>query len=182
MKTFTPTTPAFLKKKGLVLGLGAGHGSPAPGIDFFTVSCGLTKEGLEKHQVVVAAIFEYIKLLKSQPYPEWAFRELQHLNDRAFKFVEAAESCDLAVDLCTSLQEPWSRNEILVAPYILRDFQPQEVTTALGYLDHTRCRVRVASQQPLEGLKWDKKEEWYGTEYTLRKVDDQFFKVGSGHS
>lgn len=75
------------------------------------------------------------------------------------------------------MQEPWPRDQILSASYTHTEFKPEQITKALEYLGHQTCRVRVYSKEPLEGLAWDKREKWYGTEYCITKLDNGFFKV-----
>lgn len=84
---------------------------------------------------MVAAIFEYLALLKSVTYPQWAFDEQRLLMEQTFRFQEADDPSSLAVGLSENMQEAWPRrNELLSAPYTLKTFDAKEVAHALQYL------------------------------------------------
>ena len=127
---------------------------------------------------MAASIFEYIDLLRrSQPLPQWAFEELKQLSARSFRFKEGSSASNTAVRLSQTLHQPWRRSEILSAPYTLTEIDPVEIKKALGYLMQDTCRVKVTSQKALKGLEYDQKERWYGTEYTVKPLDKDWFKV-----
>ena len=52
-----------------------------------------------------------------------------------------------------------------------------EFRKVLSHLVSDTCRVIVTSKEPLKGLEPDKREKWYGTEYTVKPLDKEWFKV-----
>ena len=176
---------SYLKKAGWANSLSAGGGNGATGFDIFKVAVDLTKEGLGKfllmkfdsilivdvtianYEKVAQTIFSYIQLLRSTPPQEWAFKEISMLSEMSFKFSEKSKPDHYVTRLSEYLHKPYPRQNLLSAPYIMKLFDKDQIIKTLSMLDVEHCRVTVASQSPLPGFTYDKKEQWYGTEYTL---------------
>lgn len=166
---------SHLRKLGWADSLSAGAGSGASGFDFFKISLQLTAAGLAKHEEVVKIVFQYIELLRSTPPLEWAFKEQSMLNEIGFRFVEKGKPSSYVVQLATQMQKPFPRQWLLSAPWLLKDWQPKLVEEQLKSLTPENCRITVASQEPVNGLEWDQKEQWYGTRYRQQPFDSQTF-------
>jgi secreted Zn-dependent insulinase-like peptidase len=123
------------------------------------------------------SIFEYLKLLRSKPLPAWTFSELKRILEMAFKFQEATSPADKALEISTDLHNTWPRSEVLHGSYAVTDEDAEKVKYALSYLVKEKARVTVASQKPVEGLTYDQREKWYGTEYQVQSLDNRWFEV-----
>lgn len=183
--------------------------NPAPGIHFYTIYCGLTNEGLKQHQkgeelayvsastlsddsdhcasssfcvmITVASIaFEYVRLLKSQPFPSWVYKELKQIYNMHFRFLEAHPSVsDDADDISTALHNAWPRSQIFSAPFTFTDDDPAKIKEALGYIAKESAQIFVASNKEIDGLKYDQAEKWYGTQYVVEPLKSAWFEVGN---
>ena len=162
---------SYLKRLGWAESLGAGAGHGATGFDFFKITISLTKAGLANHKKVTAIVFAYIHLLRNTEPQEWAFREQTMLNEIGFRFIEKGKPMDYVTQLCTQMQKPYPREWLLSAPWLLKDWSPDLVKEQVEGLTPEHCRITVASQQPLDGLEWNLKEQWYGTRYRLEPFD-----------
>ena len=65
------------------------------------------------------------------------------------------------------------------APYLTSRWDQDIVDFATKQLDVEKCRMMIASKDELEGKKYDLKERWYGTEYTIVPISDKLLKVRS---
>lgn len=128
---------------------------------------------------VTAAIFEYIRLLKNtQPFPTWVHQEVQKVLANEYRFLEGSSSISDDADvISTSLHEPYSRSQILSAPYRLAEYDPEAIKAVLEYLIKDKAQVFICSHSDIEGLKYDKREKWYGTEYRIDALKPEWFDV-----
>lgn len=159
---------SFLKQKGWANGLSAGPSAAGTGSSLFKIHIELTSEGLSKHNEVAAVIFHYISLLKATPPQEWAFKEIAMLNEIAFRFQEPFQPISYVTTLSSWLQKPYPRPQVLSAPLLSTEFDKDQILGTLSRLDINNCRITVASQAPVDGLEYNEKEKWYGTQYTVQ--------------
>lgn len=100
------------------------------------------------------------------------------LSEMGFRFREKSRPESYAQGMASMLHKPYPREWVISGPYILRNWDEGLIRESLALLDVERCRVNVWSQKKLEGVEWDKKERWYGTEYTVKELDQKIVKVG----
>lgn len=171
---------SYLKARGWANHLSAGATNGADGFEFFKISVDLTETGLANYDKVVAAMFKYLDLLRSTPFQQWAYEEVQQLCELAYRFKEKSPPSSYASGLSSQMQQPYPREWILSGPYLTREFDLELIQNTLLCLSPEKCRVFVAAQQLPDGSKvWDKKERWYGTEYKLQPLNSslQGFKA-----
>ncbi|GAA6044580.1 A-factor-processing enzyme [Rhodotorula toruloides] len=173
---------SLLKKRGWANGMSAGAGNGAAGFEFFKVSVDLTKEGLEHYEDVAASIFAYISLLRSTPPAEWAFLEVAQLSQLAFRFKEKSPPSSTASRLAMILSKPYPRDKVLSAPWICTEWYPKKVEEFLDLMTPEKCRIFVSAQEEIEGRKYELREEWYGTEYTVERMSDKILNSGKSAS
>jgi insulysin len=70
---------SYLKKQGLVNGLGASIDAELSDFYTFQVSASLTMKGLDNIDVIVEAIYSYINMLKENPTPRYVYEEVLQL-------------------------------------------------------------------------------------------------------
>jgi insulysin len=174
---------SFLKAKGWASSLSAGASNGAEGFDFFKVSVDLTSEGLRNYGKVVGAVFRYVDLLKASSIPEWTFEEVKKLCDLAFRFKEKGPPSSYSSTISTQMQQSYPREWVLSAPYLTREFEPNQIRELVDCLSATNCRVSIAAQSLPDGSKdWDQKETWYGTEYKLTPIPSQLLAKDGIHT
>lgn len=163
---------AYIKAKGWANGLSAGPHSTGPGSAFFQISIKLTEEGLKVYQQVVEVIFQYISLIKGTPPQKWIVDEVKGMAEVDFKFQEKSSASDFARGMVSTMQKPFPREWLLSGDILIRKFDADGITKALGYLRPDNYRLTLISQQyPGD---WDQKEKWYGTEYRVESIPSNF--------
>ncbi|OJJ32764.1 hypothetical protein ASPWEDRAFT_52909 [Aspergillus wentii DTO 134E9] len=162
---------AYIKAKGWANALSAGVMPVCPGSAFFTVSVRLTQEGLKQHREVAKVIFEYIAMIKEREPEQWIFDEMKDIADVDFRFKQKSPASRFTSSTSSVMQKPYPR-EWLLSSSSLRKFDPELIKKALSYFRADNFRIiTVAQDYPGD---WDSKEKWYGTEYKVQKVPEDF--------
>lgn len=163
---------AYTKAKGWANGLSAGPSSVCPGSALFQISIKLTEEGLKVYREIVQIVFQYISLIKESPPQEWIVDEIKGMSEVDFKFQEKSSTSQFVRTMCSTMQKPLPREWLLSGTDLIRKFDGDAISTALGYLKAGNYRLTVVSQKyPGD---WPLKERWYGTEYKVEKISPDF--------
>lgn len=165
---------AYIKAKGWANSLTSGPVPQCPGTSFFTIGIKLTQSGLKNYREIVKVIFQYIAMIKEQPPQEWIVDEMSKLSDVEFKFQQKIPASRTVSMLSGVMQKPLPRDQLLSAQTIIRQFNPAGIKLGLDALTPDNFRITVVSQE-LPGT-WDKKEQWYGTEYRYEKMPEGFLR------
>lgn len=114
---------------------------------------------------------------------------MQQLSALQFRFQEKKVPDQYAQELSDYVKYPTPRSLVLAGPKIIFEEASQvdkEVRSLLETLDVGKGRVVVMSQSHFDAdgketgeVKWET-EPWYGTEYTVRKLEDDFVAEVSG--
>jgi len=163
---------AYIKAKGWANGLSAGAMPVCPGAAFFTISIRLTENGLKEYQDVVKVIFQYISLIKEVSPQQWIFDEVKGMAQVDFRFQEKSPASSFTSRTSSVMQKSLPREWLLSGSSLLRKFDSSTITKALSYLRTDNYRLTIVSQQSPGA--WDKKEKWYGTEYSSERIDAEF--------
>lgn len=163
---------AYTKARGWVNGLSAGPSSVCPGSALFQISIKLTEEGLKVYREIVEVVFQYISLIKESPPQKWIVDEVKGMSEVDFKFQEKSSASSFVSNMCSTMQKPLPREWLLSATDLIRKFDADAISIALGYLRADNYRLTIVSQQyPGD---WPMKEKWYGTEYKVEKISSDF--------
>ena len=163
---------AFTKAKGWANELSAGPSSVCPGSALFQISIKLTEEGLNVYREIVEIVFQYISLIKEKPPQEWIVDEVKGMSEVDFKFQEKSSASNFVRTMCSTMQKPLPRKWLLSATDLIRKFDGDAISKALGYLRADNYRLTIVSQRyPGE---WPMKERWYGTEYNVEPISPEF--------
>lgn len=159
-----------LKQRGWANMLSAGSGVGAEGFELFKVAVDLTTEGYDRYEEVVASVFQYLDLLKSQNIEHWMYNEVKKLSELRFAFKEKTSPASFTSALAGQMQSPMPPEWVMSGHYLLREFDLPLIKETLGHLRPDHCRVMLAGREPPSGYKLDSKERWYGTEYTITRL------------
>ena len=163
---------AYTKAKGWANGLSAGPSSVCPGSALFQISIKLTEEGLNVYREIVEVVFQYISLIKESPPQKWIVDEVKGMSEVDFKFQEKSSASNFVRTMCSTMQKPLPREWLLSATDLIRKFDGDAISKALGYLRADNYRLTIVSQKyPGD---WPMKERWYGTEYKVEKISPDF--------
>lgn len=164
---------SYIKNKGWANGLSAGAYAVCPGsLGFFNVDIKLTEEGLKNYKEVVKALFQYISMLNDSAPQQWIFEEIKNRAEIEFKYKQKSPASRFTSRTSAVMQLPLPRQWLLSGDTKLRKFEPELIKKGLSYLRPDNFRLQVVSQT-FPG-DWDKKEKYYGTEYKLEKVPEDF--------
>ncbi|KZT61593.1 hypothetical protein CALCODRAFT_491143 [Calocera cornea HHB12733] len=165
---------AYLKKKGWALGLSAGKHAAGRGFMFFKVGVQLTKEGMDHYEDVAIAVYKYIALLQSSPFPAWMQEELIQISKINFDFLEKQPAERVASFVAAEITKPYPRDKLLSTHALARTWDEQQVRDVLAYLTpRTSTLMLVSQDMPAERL--GNKEKWYGTEYGQQRLPETFW-------
>ncbi|KAF2437115.1 a-pheromone processing metallopeptidase Ste23 [Tothia fuscella] len=159
---------SYIKNKGWANGLGAGPAPLCPGSAFFSISVKLTEEGLKNYQTLVEVIFQYIAMLKETPPQHWIFEEMKKMSEVDFRFRQKSPASKTTSALSAVMQKTYPRDCLLSGPALIRKFNPDAINRGLECLRPDNFRMTIVSQD-YPGA-WDKKEQWYGTEYNYDNI------------
>jgi insulysin len=161
---------AYLKDKGWANDLSCGYYTLCPGTAFFDFEVKLTTEGLQKYQEILKVVFQYSAMMKEQPPLQWMFDEMKNMGDVNFRFKQKTPASRFTMSTSSVMQKPIPRNWLLSGSTKLRKFDPVAIVSGMEYLRPDNFRLMVVSQN--SPAEFDKKERWYGTEYTVGKIPE----------
>ena len=159
---------AYIKEKGWANALSCEYSSFCPGTAFFDVEIRLTPEGLQHYADILKVFFQYISLIKEQAPFEWIFDEVKNMGDVNFRFRSKLPASRFTRGISAVMQKPLPRQWLLSGWTKLRKFEPEGIVEAVQFLRPDNFRLMIVSQD--QPVKLDKKEKWYGTEYTVQKI------------
>ncbi|KAJ9631146.1 metalloprotease [Knufia peltigerae] len=159
---------AYLKDKGLVSSLSAGHHPVCPGSAFLEMDLDLTTEGLKKYHEIVKIVFQYIGMMKANPPVEWMYEEMKNMAEVDFRFRQKTPPSRFTSATSSVMQRQLPRNMLLSGTSRLRRFDAQAIVQAMQYLREDNFRLMLVSQE-YPG-SWDQKERWYGTDYKVEHI------------
>ncbi|SPO02733.1 related to insulysin precursor (metalloendopeptidase) [Cephalotrichum gorgonifer] len=166
---------SYIKAKGWANGLSAGTYPLCPGTpSLFDCQIRLTEEGLKNYKEIIKVFFQYVALLRESVPQQWIFEEQKGLADVAFKFKQKSPASSFTMKTSELMQKPIPREWLLSGFSRLRDFDPVLIKKTLDCLRTDNFRMTVISQQ-FPG-DWDQKEKWYGTEYRVEKIPEEFME------
>ena len=91
-----------------------------------------------------------------------------------FRFKQKSPASNFTSKISSVMQKPLPREWLLSGHSRLRQFDPKLITAGLECLRPDNFRMTIVSRD-LPG-KWEKKEKWYGTEYTSEKIPADFMR------
>ncbi|KAL1865031.1 metalloprotease [Diaporthe australafricana] len=165
---------SHIKSKGWANGLSASAEPVCPGSPgIFHCQIQLTEEGLNNYKDILKVFFQYVALLRETPPKEWIFMELKGLADVDFRFKQKTIVSQFTSQISSVMQQPLPR-EWLLSSSRLRKFEPELIRQGINYLRPENLRMSIISRE-IPG-QWEKKEDWYGTEYTCERIPNNFMK------
>ncbi|KAI0053918.1 hypothetical protein FA95DRAFT_1551697 [Auriscalpium vulgare] len=180
---------SYLKHKGWITALSAGSQDLARGFAMLKATLYLTKDGFLHHRAAALAVFNYLSLLRSNPFPKWYQQEISALSNIRFRFLEKRRPDDYAVAVTDHMAWPVPRDLVLQAPRVRSEWDAEgtaeaQVTRTLASLHVGNGRgVLMARKEEFEELngkqEWSA-EPWYGTPYRVERFDEEFIKEADG--
>ncbi|XP_072975496.1 nardilysin-like isoform X1 [Typha angustifolia] len=167
-----------LKSKGLATSLSAGVGDEGMRRSsvayIFVMSIYLTDLGLEKMYEVIAAVYQYIKLLQQSKPQEWIFKELQDIGNMEFRFAEEQPQDDYAVELSENMLF-YSEEHIVYGEYAFEKWDPELVEYVLSFLSPDNMRIDLLTKSFDKHSKAIQYEPWFGSQYIEEDIPPSLF-------
>ncbi|KAB7895487.1 pitrilysin [Rouxiella sp. S1S-2] len=139
------TLSDWLQKQGLSDGISAGADPMVQGnMGVFAISVSLTDKGLAEKNRVIAAVFNYLSLIRSQGVKKEYFDEIAHVLALDFRYPAVTRNMDYVEWLVdTMVRVPV--DHVLDSPYITDRFDPQAIDNRLDSLTPEHARFWIIS-------------------------------------
>ena len=155
---------AALKDRGWIESLAASSTHFDDAHDAFNVNIGLTPSGIGRIEAITAALFSYIDLLRIETPSAWRYREQAQLAEMAFRFQEPSSSRGFVYGLGPRLAH-LPPEDLLRAPYLMADFDPELIGEYLSYLNPDNVLVGIIRPDAAT----DRIEPWFNVPYALER-------------
>jgi insulysin len=129
---------------------------------------------LKYYKEVVKAFFVYVAMLRETPPQDWIFEEQKGMSDVDFKFKQKTPASRFTSKIVSTMQKPLPREWLLSGNSVFRKFDPKAIQEGIDCLRPDNFRLQIVSRD-FPG-KWEQKEKWYGTEYTVSKIPSDFME------
>lgn len=139
------TLSDWLQKQGLADGISAGADPMVQGNKgIFAISVSLTDKGLAERDRVIAAVFNYLSLVRTQGVKRAYFDEIAHVLALDFRYPAVTRNMDYVEWLVdTMIRVPVAN--VLDSPYITDKFDPQAIDSRLDSLTPEHARFWIIS-------------------------------------
>ena len=124
----------------------------------------LTPEGRNHIPEITDLLFRYIDLIKGTPPQQWMYDEQARVAEIGFRFQEKSRPTGLVYQLAPSLDE-YPPEDLLVAPYLMEQFDANAIREFLDYINPDNVLVEVAAPD-IEG---ELTEPWFDVPYNLQR-------------
>lgn len=152
----------LLTRNGWITSLGAGSQNIDQANAYFGIDIGLTEAGYEQIDAITDLVFDFIELLQASEPKAYLYDEAATVAELGFRFREQIPSIATVQSLAPNLMK-YPAEDLLVAPYLLEDFDPKVIATYLSYLTEDNVLVTVAGPD----IKGDTVEPWFDVAYEL---------------
>ena len=155
---------AALKDRGWIESLNASSPHIDDAHSAIDVTIGLTSLGSGQIEAISAALFAYIDLLRGEAPSGWRYREQAQLAQTHFRFQEPSSALGFVYRTGPTLAH-LPPADLLRAPYLMADFDPELVEEYLSHL--TPHNVRMTIIRP--DAATDRVEPWFKVPYALER-------------
>jgi len=142
-------------------------------MELFTISLGLTPNGLTRKDEVIGAVFSYLDVIKAKSVPQYILDETTQLAEIFWRFKEA-EGPRSVIAHAGNMQKFTNARDWLAGPALIRNLDIAAVQTLLEKLSVEAVLVSYVSQDLKSA---DLVEKWYGTHYERRKIDKASWNI-----
>ncbi|MEZ5557216.1 MAG: insulinase family protein [Pseudomonadales bacterium] len=153
-----------LKRQGWIEALSAGETDLDDSNGLIVLSLDLTDAGYRNLERVNALVFAYIDLVKRAEPEAWRYHEQAVVADLGFRFQEKTSATGFVYQVAPRLAE-YPPQDVLVAPYLMTDFDPDLIKDYLYYLQIDNVLVEIAGPD----VQTDQRERWFDVPYSLEQ-------------
>ena len=164
-----------LKRENLANQLMASGFEIGPKKNYLLLHIYLTSKGLEQYNLVIERTFQAIYDLKTKGIPLYLFEEIQKMQLLNYQYQNRTSPFETVTSHAANLiKEPLSSYPKKTK--ILQKFGKEEAQGIIEYLTPTNCLYSLAAPSSETNTKYDKKEQWIGTAYTVKSIPNQLIE------
>lgn len=152
----------LLNSYGWIESLGASVGELDRNTASLSVSIELTPLGRDKIDQITDLLFQYIEMVRAAPPQRWLYDEQAKVAEIGFRFQEKSRPTGLVYGLAPRLDE-YPPQDLLVAPYLMEEFDAEVIEELLSYLREDNVQIQVVAPD-IEG---ELTEPWFKVPYNL---------------
>lgn len=157
-----------LKTKGWAEYLSAGPALSDRGATIFAIDIGLTPEGFNNQEQVLAELFSWIELIKQQGIDHWRQDELAIISGIAFRYSEKVKPTAYVTDLASNMHK-YKGNNLLLAPYQRDYFDSQLIVDLLDRISIENMLLMVIAPE----IETTDTSKFYKTAYSSETMSSQ---------
>jgi len=154
----------LLTSKGWIQSLGAGVGELDRNTSAMLINIDLTPLGEQHTDEITNLVFQAIDLIKQSPAELWRFEEQAIVAEMAFRFQEKSSATGLVYQLAPRIDE-YPAEDLLVAPYLMEEFDAEVIEDLLSYLRPDNVLVEISSPD----VVGDQIEPWFKVPFSLAR-------------
>lgn len=164
-----------LKSEGLAETVTCGILPVTEKVQQFVVAIGLTKEGIDKVDIVIERVFQTIAALKASGVPDYLYNDAQQLAKIHYQYQSREASFNDVMRHANFLAyEP-----IETYPeqtYMLQRFDRKLVIDILDYMTPKNAYYQLSAPSALTKVKSTQKEPWMGARYDVRPIASEWLE------
>lgn len=151
-----------LQSEGWIESLAAGTGSYDEINSLLVVDVSLTDSGYHNLDRVSDAVFDFIDTLKAQAPQAWRYREQARIAELGFRFQEQSSASSFVYQVAPRFMH-YPPEDVLVAPYLMTDFDPALIQAYLDALRPDNVVMEIAGPD----VPVTAREPWFDVPYDL---------------
>ncbi|WP_216782733.1 pitrilysin [Candidatus Profftia tarda] len=166
------TLSDWLKKQGLVESIDAGSD---PMVDrnggVFCISIELTNKGLAERDLVISAVYSYLKLIRNQGVRESYFNEIAHVLDIDFRYPSIIRDMDYIEWLVDNMLRVPIKDS-LNSLYVADKYDPHAIELRLNSMIPNNARIWIISPDE----PYDKVAYFLNAQYQVDRITAKQFR------
>jgi secreted Zn-dependent insulinase-like peptidase len=152
----------ILTGKGWINLLSAGDSMIDENHGVMSINIELTPEGARHIPEITGYVFSYLDMLRGEEIEEWIYREQAKVAELGFRFAEKSSAIS-AVSSLSPEMEHYPPQDLLIAPYLMEEFDAGLIRDYLALLTPDNVQVTISSP----GYKGEMTEKWFNVSYDL---------------
>jgi len=154
-----------LKRTGWADSLSAGLGMDNRDNAALSISLGLTLDGLEQIDAIVARVFSYLRLIDAEGVQKWRFDEQRRLNEIGFRFVQKSAAARYTSSIAGDMRR-FPAHNVLRGRYFQPNYDGKLIHQFLRMLTPDNVLITMIAK----GVETDQIDPWYGADYAIHSI------------
>lgn len=151
-----------LRARGYIESLAAGTYDVDERHGLLSIDIELTPAGYAARETVTDLVFDWIDSLRAESPAEWRHAEQARVAALGFQFQEKSSATGFVYQTAPALMR-YPAVDVLAAPYLMDDFDPQLIKTYLDALTPDNVLMTVSGPD----VSTNAEERWFGVPYRL---------------